>query len=78
MCVLLSIFAILLLFSQPFILLFQGIEKTAKGNFAGGDTAWEEEKQKIYAKSEVRLIEIQEKMCSEVSGFLDQVSCCFD
>uniref|UniRef100_A0A8D9BEM2 Cysteine-rich with EGF-like domain protein 2 n=1 Tax=Cacopsylla melanoneura TaxID=428564 RepID=A0A8D9BEM2_9HEMI len=50
----------------------KGIEKTAKGNFAGGDTAWEEEKQKNYARSEVRLIEIQENMCSEVSGFSDQ------
>lgn len=57
------------LYVESFLKMF---EKTTKGNFAGGDTAWEEEKQKIYAKSEVRLIEIQEKLCSEVSGFNNQ------
>ncbi|XP_012265730.2 cysteine-rich with EGF-like domain protein 2 [Athalia rosae] len=40
-----------------------GMEKTARGKFEGGDTAWEEEKLKSYAKSEVRLVEIQENLC---------------
>lgn len=44
----------------------KGMEKTAKSNFQGGDTAWEEEKLGNYATSEVRLIEIQEKLCSDV------------
>ncbi|KAL7642441.1 UNVERIFIED_CONTAM: hypothetical protein RMT77_007002 [Armadillidium vulgare] len=44
----------------------QGMIRTARGKFEGGDAAWEEEKMKIYKNSEVRLVEIQEKLCSEV------------
>ncbi|XP_039297536.1 cysteine-rich with EGF-like domain protein 2 isoform X1 [Nilaparvata lugens] len=44
----------------------KGIEKTEKGNFEGGDSAWEEERRLVYAKSEVRFVEIQERLCSEV------------
>jgi len=41
-----------------------GLERTKRGH-AGGDTAWEEEKLRSYKNSEVRLVEIQEKLCSE-------------
>ncbi|KAK7790615.1 hypothetical protein R5R35_005600 [Gryllus longicercus] len=44
----------------------KGIERTSRGNFAGGDTAWEEEKLGSYYRSEVRLVEIQEKLCLDV------------
>nr|XP_045583789.1 cysteine-rich with EGF-like domain protein 2 isoform X3 [Procambarus clarkii] len=44
----------------------KGIESTARGKFEGGDSAWEAEKMVSYKKSEVRLIEIQEKMCKDV------------
>ncbi|KAG7154691.1 cysteine-rich with EGF-like domain protein 2 isoform X1 [Homarus americanus] len=44
----------------------KGIESTARGKFEGGDSAWEEEKMMSYKKSEVRLIEIQEKLCRDV------------
>lgn len=41
------------------------MDETSKG-FEGGDAAWEEEKLGSYARSEVRLVEIQEKVCSDV------------
>ncbi|KAG5895488.1 hypothetical protein JTB14_011186 [Gonioctena quinquepunctata] len=44
----------------------KGLERTAKYKFEGGDTAWEEEKLGSYSTSEVRLVEIHEKLCSEV------------
>ncbi|XP_075223784.1 cysteine rich with EGF like domains [Lycorma delicatula] len=44
----------------------KGMDKTASSNFQGGDTAWEEEKLGNYASSEVRFIEIQEKLCNDV------------
>jgi len=45
-----------------------GIEITSRGKFEGGDTAWEEKNQgKGYAISEVRFVEIQEKLCRDVS-----------
>uniref|UniRef100_A0A1B6EBB1 EGF-like domain-containing protein n=1 Tax=Clastoptera arizonana TaxID=38151 RepID=A0A1B6EBB1_9HEMI len=50
----------------------QGIEKTAKSNFEGGDSAWEEEKLGSYAKSEVRFVEIEEGLCSDVERGKDQ------
>lgn len=49
-----------------------GIESTAKGKFEGGDTAWEEAKLGSYARSEVRLIEIQENVCWDVIEGKDQ------
>lgn len=42
------------------------LDRTERGNFEGGDAAWEEEKLGSYARSEVRLVEIQEKLCSDV------------
>ncbi|KAJ8934855.1 hypothetical protein NQ314_013126 [Rhamnusium bicolor] len=43
-----------------------GLERTSKFKFEGGDAAWEEEKLGSYATSEIRFVEIQEKLCSEV------------
>ena len=45
-----------------------GLERTSRGKLEGGDTAWEEKNQgKGYATSEVRFVEIQEKLCRDVS-----------
>ena len=49
------------------------MEKTERGKFEGGDTAWEEEKMKSYKVSEVRLIEVQEHLCKEVDRGQRQV-----
>lgn len=44
-----------------------GMKKTSREKLAGGDTAWEERNQKNgYANSEVRFVEIQEKLCADV------------
>lgn len=51
----------------------QGITRTARGKFEGGDADWEEKKLRSYGNSEVRLVEIQEKLCSDVSRGQDQV-----
>lgn len=51
-----------------------GIERTSRGKFEGGDAAWEEKNQgKGYATSEVRFVEIQEKLCRDVSRGETQV-----
>lgn len=50
----------------------KGMEKTARGKFEGGDAAWEEEKLRSYARSEVRLVEIQERLCNDVKDHGDQ------
>lgn len=45
----------------------KGLERTARGKFEGGDVAWEEKNQgKGYSTSEVRFVEIQERICSDV------------
>jgi len=49
-----------------------GIQRTQNGDYWGGDTAWEEENKKNYKNSELRLVEIQERLCSEVSVAKDQ------
>ncbi|XP_022110728.1 cysteine-rich with EGF-like domain protein 2 [Acanthaster planci] len=43
----------------------EGMERTARYNFAGGDTDWEEKKLGKYSTSETRLIEIVEQLCSK-------------
>lgn len=53
--------------------LLQGMVKTERSNFEGGDTAWEEEKLGTYARSEVRFVEIQEKLCTDLERGQDQV-----
>lgn len=47
------------------------LEKTSRGKFEGGDAAWEESKLKSYARSEIRLVEVQEGLCSELSKHQD-------
>ncbi|XP_072027144.1 cysteine-rich with EGF-like domain protein 2 [Amphiura filiformis] len=42
----------------------EGIERTERYNFAGGDVDWEEKKLGSYATSETRFIEITEQLCS--------------
>jgi len=46
----------------------EGVEKTAKNHFGGGDTAWEESRLGKYARSETRLLEILEKVCDKDSS----------
>ena len=52
---------------------FQGLKRTARGKHEGGDAHWEEKKLSNYANSEIRLTEIQENLCHEVSLGKDQV-----
>lgn len=43
-----------------------GLDRTLRGKYEGGDAAWEEEKlKKSYKRSEMRLVEIQESICRE-------------
>ena len=45
----------------------KGLDRTSRGKFEGGDAAWEEKNQgKGYSISEVRFVEIQEKLCSDL------------
>ena len=39
------------------------MKRTSKGNFGGGNTAWEDKKLGNYLTSETRFEEIVEKMC---------------
>lgn len=48
------------------------MKNTERGKYEGGDAAWEEEKLGSYATSEIRLVEIQEKVCSDVEEGRDQ------
>ena len=53
----------------------KGVERTSRGKFEGGDAAWEEKNQgKGYATSEVRFVEIQEKLCTDVERGQAQVN----
>ncbi|KAG7456036.1 hypothetical protein MATL_G00247470 [Megalops atlanticus] len=45
----------------------KGFERTAKQNFGGGNTAWEERKLSKYETSEIRLMEIVEGLCDSSS-----------
>lgn len=49
-----------------------GMEKTSRGKYEGGDTAYEEEKMGKYKYSEVRLVEIHEQLCTDVTRGKDQ------
>uniref|UniRef100_A0A3Q3QG19 protein disulfide-isomerase n=1 Tax=Monopterus albus TaxID=43700 RepID=A0A3Q3QG19_MONAL len=44
-----------------------GFDRTAKQNFGGGNTAWEERKLSKYETSEIRLVEILEGLCESSS-----------
>ena len=48
--------------------------RTARGKFEGGDADWEEKKLRSYSNSEVRLVEIQEKLCTDVKKGENQVT----
>ncbi|XP_074554916.1 cysteine-rich with EGF-like domain protein 2 [Halichoeres trimaculatus] len=45
----------------------KGFDRTAKQNFGGGNTAWEERKLSKYETSEIRLMEILEGLCESSS-----------
>lgn len=45
----------------------KGIADTARGKHEGGDTSWEERNLRNYADSEVRLVEIQERLCEDAT-----------
>nr|XP_061814931.1 cysteine-rich with EGF-like domain protein 2 [Nerophis lumbriciformis] len=45
----------------------KGYDRTAKKNFGGGNTAWEERKLSKYETSEIRLTEIMEDLCDSSS-----------
>uniref|UniRef100_A0A3Q2QDR9 Cysteine-rich with EGF-like domains 2 n=1 Tax=Fundulus heteroclitus TaxID=8078 RepID=A0A3Q2QDR9_FUNHE len=45
----------------------KGFDRTAKQNFGGGNTAWEERKLSKYETSEIRLVEILEDVCESSS-----------
>lgn len=51
----------------------KGVERTKNGHYTGGDAAWEEDNKKSYFNSELRLTEIQEGLCTELSVAKDQV-----
>jgi protein disulfide-isomerase len=42
------------------------LEKTQRGKHGGGDADWEEKKLGSYKTSEVRLVEIQEMLCTDI------------
>ena len=65
---------ILMWINNQLIFILKGLERTARGKFEGGDADWEEKKLRSYANSEVRLVEIQEKLCSDVAKGEDQVN----
>lgn len=44
-----------------------GMERTKRGKLGGGDAAWEEKSGQKYATSEVRLAEITEQLCKDVT-----------
>ncbi|XP_019738575.1 cysteine-rich with EGF-like domain protein 2 [Hippocampus comes] len=51
----------------------KGYERTAKQNFGGGNTAWEERKLSKYETSEIRLMEIVEGLCDSSSFECNQM-----
>lgn len=51
---------------------YAGIKRTERGKHEGGDAAWEEDRLGSYKTSELRLVEIQEKLCQELSKHEDQ------
>lgn len=50
----------------------RGMERTARSKHDGGDAAWEEQRLGSYKRSELRLIEIQERLCGDVQRGEDQ------
>jgi len=54
---------------QSFLL---AVTETTRQSFAGGDADWEKQKLGTYENSELRFIEIQEMLCSDVRAGKDQ------
>lgn len=50
----------------------KGMDRTSRGKYEGGDAAWEEQKLGSYMTSEIRLVEIQEKLCNDIERGQDQ------
>uniref|UniRef100_A0A8D8JAF0 Cysteine-rich with EGF-like domain protein 2 n=1 Tax=Culex pipiens TaxID=7175 RepID=A0A8D8JAF0_CULPI len=50
----------------------EGMKRTERSKHEGGDAAWEEERLGSYKTSELRLIEIQERLCQDVGRGEDQ------
>lgn len=48
------------------------MEITSRGKHESGDTQWEESNMRVYSKSEVRLVEILDKLCQNVDRGEDQ------
>lgn len=44
----------------------EGLDRTSRGQLGGGDTDWEEKNKLSYSRSEIRLVEILENICTEV------------
>lgn len=49
-----------------------GMERTARSKHDGGDAAWEEQRLGSYKRSELRLVEIQERLCKDAARGEDQ------
>lgn len=47
------------------------MSKTRRGKFEGGDATWEESRLGSYKDSEIRLVEIQEQLCEDLSSYKD-------
>lgn len=52
--------------------IYAGMKRTERGKHDGGDAAWEEERLGSYKTSEIRLVEIQERLCTELTRNTDQ------
>lgn len=50
----------------------EGMKRTERNKHDGGDAAWEEERLGSYKTSEIRLVEIQEKLCTDLKRGEDQ------
>ncbi|GIY39730.1 protein disulfide isomerase CRELD1 [Caerostris darwini] len=50
----------------------KAVDETTRRSFEGGDADWERQKLGNYENSEVRFIEIQEKLCNDVTTGKDQ------
>lgn len=48
------------------------MERTARGKHESGDTAWEEKNMRKYKNSEVRLVDVLEKICQDIDRGEDQ------
>lgn len=55
----------------------EGLEKTKKSGYGGGNTAWEEKSlgKNSFAKSETRFVEIMDRVCEDISGETDKFYC---